>query len=237
MNIPESVGIIPDGNRRCAKRLMKQPSKGHEWGVEKLRKILDWCSEAGIKSVTFYSLSLENLDKRPRNEIDFLFNLARHEISAMIDKPDSLVHKNKVRLTFFGNLDRLPKKLMADIKHAEEATRKYSGSRLNIAIAYGGRQELVNASRNIALQISQGKLTPDQVNEIVLRQNLQTNGSPDPDLIIRTGGEQRISNFLIFQAAYSELAFTDTFWPDLKKDEFMKIIQDYSRRQRRFGGQ
>ncbi|MCK4818717.1 di-trans,poly-cis-decaprenylcistransferase, partial [bacterium] len=104
-------------------------------------------------------------------------------------------------------------------------------------IAYGGRQELVNASKNIALRISQGSLKPEEVNEMVLRQNLQTNGSPDPDLVIRTGGEQRISNFLIFQAAYSEFSFIDTFWPELKKEEFMRIMDDYSKRQRRFGGQ
>ena len=117
------------------------------------------------------------------------------------------------------------------------ATSTYSGSRLNVAIAYGGRQELVNASKGIALRISQGSLKPEEVNETVLRQNLQTNGSPDPDLVIRTGGEQRISNFLIFQAAYSEFSFVDTFWPELKKEEFMRIMDDYSRRQRRFGGQ
>lgn len=216
---------------------MNQPSKGHEWGVGKLRNVLDWCSELGIKAVTVYSLSLENMEKRPKAELDFLMNLARHEISDMIDKPDSLVHRNKVKLDFFGNLELLPEDLRKEISRAEEATKSYTGSRLNIAIAYGGRQELVSASRSIALQISQGTLTPEQVNEMVVRQNLQTNGNPDPDLVIRTGGEKRISNFLIFQAAYSELAFTDTFWPDLTREEFFGIIRDYSSRQRRFGGQ
>jgi tritrans,polycis-undecaprenyl-diphosphate synthase [geranylgeranyl-diphosphate specific] len=237
MDIPASIGIIPDGNRRCAMRLMKQPSKGHEWGVGKLREVLEWCRELGIKNVTFYSLSLENMEKRPRNELNFLFRLARQEIAEMIDKSDSLVHRNKIKLNFFGSLERLPGDLRDDIKRAEEATRSYSGSMLNVAIAYGGRQELVNASRNIALKISQGDLKPEEVNEMVIRQNLQTNGSPDPDLVIRTGGEKRISNFLIFQAAYSEFSFIDTFWPELRKEEFMSIIDDYSRRQRRFGGQ
>lgn len=235
MNIPRHVSIIPDGNRRCAKRLMKQPWKGHEWGAEKLKDVLEWCRELGIMTVTVYSLSLENLEKRPRHEMDFLMELARKEISEMVDNPDSFVHKNRIKLAFFGNLEMLPDDLRKDIARAEEATKPYSGHSLNIAIAYGGRQEIVNASRVIGLQIAQGRLSPDDVSEMVLRQNLQTNGNPDPDLIIRTGGEQRISNFLLFQSAYSELKFTDTLWPDITREEFTDIIEDYSRRQRRFG--
>ncbi len=237
MNVPRHIGIIPDGNRRCAKRLMKQPSMGHEWGVGKLRKVLDWCNELGINDVTIYSLSLENMNKRPSEELDFLLNLARKEISDMIDHDDSLVHTNHVKLKFFGKLSILPQGLRDDIKRAEKATSHYTKARLNIAMAYGGRQELVEASRSIALQISHGKLAPEDVNDMVLRQNLQTNGSPDPDLIIRTGGEKRVSNFMIFQAAYSELAFTETFWPELDRKEFMSLIQDFSNRKRRFGGQ
>lgn len=235
MKIPNHVGLIPDGNRRCAKRLMKQPWKGHEWGVEKLRDVLDWCSELGIKTITIYSLSLENLEKRPKGELTYLFELARKEISDMIDRPDSLVRKKRIKLNFFGELERLPDNLRYDIARAEEATKSYTGFNLDIALAYGGRQEIVDASRKISLKIAQGQLTPDEVNEMVLRQNLQTNGNPDPDLIIRTGGEQRISNFLLFQSAYSELKFTDTFWPDLTKREFFSIIENYSKRQRRFG--
>ncbi len=235
MNIPRHVSIIPDGNRRCAKRLMKQPWKGHEWGAEKLKEVLEWCRELGIKTVTVYSLSLENLKKRPRHELDFILELARKEISEMVDNPDSFVHKNRIKLTFFGELERLPDELRKDIARATEATKSYSRHNLNIAIAYGGRQEIVDASRRIGIQIAQGRLSPDEIDEMVLRQNLQTNGNPDPDLIIRTGGEQRISNFLLFQAAYSELKFTDTFWPDITKEELISIIKDYSRRQRRFG--
>jgi tritrans,polycis-undecaprenyl-diphosphate synthase [geranylgeranyl-diphosphate specific] len=235
MNAPRHLSIIPDGNRRCAKRLMKQPWKGHEWGAEKLKDVLEWCGELGIRTVTVYSLSLENIEKRPKNEMNFLMELARKEISDMVDNPNSFVHKNRIRLTFFGELERLPDKLRKDIDRAEEATRSYPGYNLNIAIAYGGRQEIVDASRRIGLQIAQGKLTPGEVSELVLRQNLQTNGNPDPDLIIRTGGEQRISNFLLFQSAYAELKFTDTLWPDITREEFMSIMDEYSRRQRRFG--
>ncbi len=235
MDIPRHLSIIPDGNRRCAKRLMKQPWKGHEWGADKLRDVLEWCRELGIKTVTVYSLSLENFEKRPKHELDFLLKLARKEISEMVDNPGSFVHRNRIKLTFFGNLEKLPEGLRRDIARAEEATRPYSGHNLNIAIAYGGRQEIVDASRRIGLQIAQGNLVPDEINEMVLRQNLQTNGNPDPDLIIRTGGEQRLSNFLLFQSAYSELKFTDILWPDITKKEFTSIIRDYSQRQRRFG--
>ena len=235
MNIPAHIALIPDGNRRCARRLMKQPWKGHEWGTEKVRKLLEWCSELGIKTVTLYSMSLENINKRPKEELDFLMGLARKEISDMVDKPGSLVHRNRIKLRFFGELSRLPDDLREDIARAEEATKSYSGFSLNIAIAYGGRQELINASRDIALKISSGTLSPEEVDEMVLRQNLQTNGNPDPDLIIRTGGEQRLSNFLLFQSAYSELKFTDTLWPDMTRKEFMSIIREYSARQRRFG--
>ena len=234
MNVPAHIGIIPDGNRRCARRLMKQPWKGHEWGAGRIRKMLDWCSELGIRNVTVYALSLENLDKRPKMELDFLMRLAMNEISDMV-KPKGLAHQRKIRMIFFGNLKRLPEDLQKTIREARETTRSYSDYTVNIAMAYGGRQELVDASRSIALRIAQGKLTPDDIDEMVLRQNLQTNGSGDPDLIIRTGGEKRLSNFLLFQAAYAELAFTDTFWQDLSKDEFVGIIKDYSSRQRRFG--
>jgi tritrans,polycis-undecaprenyl-diphosphate synthase [geranylgeranyl-diphosphate specific] len=208
---------------------------GHEWGVGKLRKVLDWCSELGIKAVTVYSLSLENIEKRPKEELNFLFALARKEITEMIDNPNSLVHKNKIRMNFFGNLSLLPEDLQKDITRASEVTKKYNKFDLNIALAYGGRQEIVQATKSIAHDIANGRLSPEKVSEMVLRQNLQTNGNPDPDLIIRTGGEKRISNFLIFQAAYSELAFTDTFWPDISKKEFFSIVRDYSNRQRRFG--
>jgi tritrans,polycis-undecaprenyl-diphosphate synthase [geranylgeranyl-diphosphate specific] len=215
---------------------MKDPSKGHEWGVGKLHDMLDWCGDLGIRNVTVYALSLENFNKRPKAELDFLLALAKSELIDIV-KPDSTVHKRRIRMKFFGNLSILPDGLKEAITEAEKQTSGYDGYTLNIAMAYGGRQELVRASREIALGISQGKLTPNEVDELVLRQNLQTNGSGDPDLVIRTGGEKRLSNFLLFQAAYAELAFTDTFWPDLSREEFFSVIEDYSNRQRRFGGQ
>ncbi len=235
MKIPHHVSIIPDGNRRCARRLMKRPWKGHEWGVEKIEKVLDWCEELGIKALTLYALSLENLDRRPKRELNFLFRLARNWIKEQVFDRKSKIHRNRIRVTFFGRIDKLPEDLQRDIKKAMDMTRDYPGFHLNIAMAYGGRQEILGACKKIAKEVDAGKLMPREVDEMVLRHNLQTNGDPDPDIIIRTGKERRISNFLLFQSAYSELAFLDCFWPDFTKKDFLKVIEDFSGRERRFG--
>ncbi len=235
MNVPYSLGIIPDGNRRFAKRLMKTPWKGHKWGTEKLNDVFDWCIEAGVKVITIYALSLENLTSRPRHEIDVLLNIAKKEAMRIIEDPSHFVHKNKAKVKFFGRTDLLPKELQALFRKAEQTTKSYSCYYVNFAIAYGGRQELVEASRNIAIKVAKGKLDPADVDESTLRENFQTDGHADPDLIIRTGGEKRLSNFLLFQSAYSELAFTDTYWPALTKKEFLSILKDFGSRNRRFG--
>jgi tritrans,polycis-undecaprenyl-diphosphate synthase [geranylgeranyl-diphosphate specific] len=229
------VAYIPDGNRRFARRLMKQPWKGHEWGNNKLRDVFEWSVNAGVKAITIYALSLENLTSRPRHEIDFLLSLAKKEARGVIEDSSHFVHKNRVKLKFFGRTDLLPKELQSLFRKAEQKTRHYSSYSLNFAIAYSGRQELVEASRRIAVKISKGQLDPEDVDEHAVRQSLQTNGHPDPDLIVRTGGEKRLSNFLLFQSAYSELAFTDTYWPALTKKELLSILRDFGNRDRRFG--
>ncbi len=233
--IPEHVGIIPDGNRRLAKRLMKKPYKGHEWGLEKIKKVLEWCEEAGIKVMTFYVLSLENLEKRPEGELDFLFSLARKEIESMLREEDHVLHRNRVKVNFFGRLDLLPEGLQEVIRKLTEKTKGYSNYFLNLAIAYGGRQEIVDASRRIALEAREGVIDPEKIDESMLRSYLWTNGFPDPDLIIRTGGEKRVSNFLPFQSTYSELVFLDKFWPELEKEDFLRAVREFGERQRRFG--
>lgn len=235
MNVPQSIGIIPDGNRRFAKRLMKQPWKGHRWGKEKLNDVFQWAIDAGVKVITVYALSLENLTSRPKHEIDVLLNIAKKEARSIIEDPMHFVHKHKAKVKFFGRTDLLPKELQQLFRKAEQKTKSYSSYSINFAIAYGGRQELVEASRNIAIKVAKGKLDPVDVDESVLRQSLQTDSHPDPDLIIRTGGEKRLSNFLLFQSAYSELAFTDTYWPSLTKKEFLSILKDFGSRERRFG--
>jgi len=235
MNSPRYIAVIPDGNRRCAKRLLKTPWKGHEWGVSKVKRLFDWSKDFGIKTITFYALSLENLEKRPKNEIKYLFKLANKELSDIIVNKDNFVHENEIRMTFFGNLHLLPEELQGVIQKVTDITKDYKKYAINFALAYGGRQEITDACRKIALGVEAGKITPGDINEMIIRHSLQTNGYGDPDLIIRTGGEKRLSNFLLFQSAYSELAFVDTLWPDFKKDEFVKVIRDYQHRDRRFG--
>jgi tritrans,polycis-undecaprenyl-diphosphate synthase [geranylgeranyl-diphosphate specific] len=235
MNVPYSVGIVPDGNRRFAKRLMKTPWKGHQWGNEKLKDVFQWCADSGVKVITVYALSLENLTSRPKREIDFLLGLAKKEAGGIIENRKHFVHRNRIKVKFFGRTDLLPRELQQLFRKAEMATKPYSSYFLNFAIAYGGRQELVEASRRIALKISKGQMGPEDVDEKTVRENLQMSGFPDPDLIIRTGGEKRLSNFLLFQSAYSELAFTDTYWPALTKKELLSILKDYGSRERRFG--
>jgi tritrans,polycis-undecaprenyl-diphosphate synthase [geranylgeranyl-diphosphate specific] len=231
MNVPSHIAIVPDGNRRLAKRLLKEPWKGHEMGVRKVHKVFDWCKELKIRNITLYALSIENINKRPKAELSFLFALAKKEIDDIL-KPGSFVHKNKVRMSFFGRISVLPDYLQESIRRAEEKTKKYSSYHINFAIAYGGRQEILDAVNKISLDRG---VRPGKVTESVFRKYLQTNGSGDPDLIIRTGGEKRLSNFLSFQSAYSELVFTDFMWPELSKKDFFRIIKDFSDRERRFG--
>jgi tritrans,polycis-undecaprenyl-diphosphate synthase [geranylgeranyl-diphosphate specific] len=232
---PEHVGIIPDGNRRLARRLLQNPWKGHEWGFDKVKKIIEWSEELGVKVLTFYTLSLENLEKRPKRELDYLFRIARKELDDIIENRENIVHRNMVRLSFVGRLDLLPRDLQEKMKRVSELTGDYSKQHVNLAIAYGGRQEIVDASRRIAADARKGKIGPGRINEGLFRQYLWTNGFRDPDLIIRTGGEKRLSNFLPFQSVYSELVFVDSLWPEFSKSDFVKAIRDYEERERRFG--
>lgn len=233
-NAPKHVGIIPDGNRRFAKRLLLKPWKGHEWGSEKLKKVFEWCKECNIKHVTFYALSQENLQKRPKRELDFLIKMAQNEIADIIQNKNHFVHKDKVKVTFFGKLDLLPKDVQRDMKRAMKLTKNYKKYTLNLAVAYGGRQEIVDMCQSVAKRAAEGRLKPENITESVIKQNLYTNGVPDPDLVIRTS-ESRMSGFLLWQSAYAEFAFIDTLWPELTKKQFIGAINNYSKRKRRFG--
>ncbi len=231
-NLPRSLAIIPDGNRRCAKRLMMQPWKGHEWGAKKVEEVSGWCRELGIKEITIYALSLENIGSRPKAELNHLFKIARKEFREVNTNREHFVHRDGVRLHFFGELQRLPADLQEEIRKASEATKSYSNFRINYAIAYGGRQEILGACRKLAAECND----PSSITEDMLKHSLQTNGKVgEPDLIMRTGGEKRLSNFLLFQSAYSELSFLEPFWPDLTKEQFIAAIDEFSQRKRRFG--
>ncbi len=231
---PVHIGIILDGNRRFAKRLMMQPWKGHEWGTEKVKELLRWCEGTGVKYLTLYSLSEENIKSRPKEELKYLLNIFEKEFIAITKKGHD-VHRNRVRVRVIGRTSLLPESLQKAIAAAEKSTKNYKNYFLNLAIAYGGQQEITDAVIKIAKKVSEGAISPEQINEELIRHSLYTNGAPYPDMIIRTGGEKRLSNFLSWQSAYSELFFVDKMWPEFTKEDFLSAIDEFKQRQRRFG--
>lgn len=233
--IPQHVGIILDGNRRFARELMKRPWAGHKMGLKKARQVLGWACERGIKYVTAYVLSLENIQTRPKGELRLILKYFGKEMDNILTIADHAVHKFSVRVRFIGRTHILPDGLQEKMKQVEDATCKYKKHTLNIAIAYGGQQELVDAMKEILQKGLAGAIRPADLNETILKEHLYTNGQPYPDVIFRTGGEKRLSNFLPFQSVYSELIFTDTKWPALTEKEFDAALKEFSRRRRRFG--
>jgi tritrans,polycis-undecaprenyl-diphosphate synthase [geranylgeranyl-diphosphate specific] len=214
---------------------MQNVCLGYDSGTNKLKDVFEWSIGRGVKVLTFYAMSIENMDKRPKRELNFLFRIARRELMDVIDNNKNFTHAKKVKLRFFGRLHLLPHDMQDIMSKAAAATKEYSKYSINFAIAYGGRQEIVDACISAAMKVRMGMMEPSGITEDFFKNSLCTNGLPMPDLIIRTGGEKRLSNFLLFQSAYSELAFTDTFWPDITKKEFSSIIDDYEKRDRRFG--
>lgn len=227
------IGVILDGNRRFAKRLMKQPWKGHEWGSEKIKDFLNWCKEANIRTVTIYSFSVQNFS-RPKVEFEFIMKLFEKEFLEMANNKEHPAHRNKVRVKAVGRIWMLPEFVQKAIKKAEKATEKYNNYYLNIAIAYGGQEEIVDATAKIARKVKNGEIDPDEIDTNVIEKMLYV-GQPYPDIIIRTGGEKRLSNFLLWQSAYSELFFIDKLWPEIKKEDFFRVLQEFALRERRFG--
>ena len=233
--LPQHVGIILDGNRRFARELMKRPWMGHKMGLEKARTVLGWACERGIKYVTAYVLSLENIQTRPKKELKLILKYFGEEMDNIVTSADHVVNRFAVQVRFIGRTHILPDDLQAKMKKVELATKKYKKHTMNIAIAYGGQQELVDAMKKILQKGLAGVIKPSDLNETILKEHLYTNGQPYPDMILRTGGEKRLSNFLPFQSAYSELFFTDTKWPALTEKEFDSALREFSNRQRRFG--
>ena len=232
--VPRHVGVIMDGNRRLARLLGEKPIKGHYLGAKKVREFIRWCIELNIKIVTLYSFSLENF-QRPKEEVEALMDLFEREFRSIADDPD--VHKYQINIKAIGRIHLLPKRVQEAIRYAEERTKNYSKYRVNIAIAYGGRQELVDAVKKIAEKVKKNELDIEDITVETISKHLYTAHLPypDPDLIIRTSGEERISNFLIWQSSYSELYFCDIYWPKFRKIDFLRAIRDYQRRVRRFG--
>ena len=230
--IPEHLGIIMDGNRRFAKELELGSLTGHEFGKEKLEEVLEWCRELGIKVVTVYAFSTENFF-RSREEVEHLMNLFAESLKKAAD--DERTEKHGLRIRVIGQVDILPPRVREAINYAEEKTKNHNKFFLNVALAYGGREEIIKAIKEIAAEVKDGKLKIEDIDEKIVREHLYTGDLPDPDLILRTSGEERISNFLLWQSAYSELYFADIYWPTLRKIDFLRIIHSYQLRERRFG--
>jgi undecaprenyl diphosphate synthase len=228
--LPQHVAIIMDGNGRWAKARGLNRSEGHVEGVNTVRRITEIASEVGIKYLTLYTFSTENWN-RPQAEVDALMALVGVAIAR--ETPDLI--KNNVRLTMMGDFSRMPAETVQCLRGCMADTAHCTGLVLNLAISYSSRWEITEATRKIARQVAEGTLRPDQITDQVMAQNMAAPEIPDPDLLIRTGGDFRISNYLLWQLAYSELLFTDKFWPDFTKADFVDAIVTYQHRQRRYG--
>jgi undecaprenyl diphosphate synthase len=228
--LPQHIGIIMDGNGRWAKKRGLPRIAGHNAGIESVRKIVEACGELGIKVLTLYTFSRENW-KRPPTEVSALMRLLLTTINREIK---DLMKKN-VKIICIGSLEDLPKKTYESMRNAIEKTAHNSGLILNLALSYGSRDEIKRAIIEIAQKVQAGTLHPEEIDDTVIAQHLQTRDLPDPDLIIRTSGEFRISNFLLWQMAYAEIYVTKTLWPDFRKGDLIKAIENYLGRERRFG--
>ena len=227
----QHIAIIMDGNRRWAKEKNLPSAFGHKKGVEALKTILKACHEFGVKYLTVYAFSTENWNRKPE-EVSFLMNLLAETIKNEIDEMD----RNDVVLTFIGDLKKLNDKLQGILYDAMEQTKNNNGVNLQIAFNYGGRDEIVNAVKSISEKVKSGEMTTEDITEDVISGELYTKSIPDPDLLIRTGGELRVSNYLLWQIAYSEILVTNTYWPEFNKDSLAGAIIEFKNRQRRFGG-
>jgi tritrans,polycis-undecaprenyl-diphosphate synthase [geranylgeranyl-diphosphate specific] len=233
--MPKHVGVILDGNRRYARQLMKNPWEGHKAGIKKSREVISWACERGVKYITAYVLSWENYYSRPKREMRLILKYLEEEMEQVIKDKNHVIHKNKVRVRFIGRTHVLPERMQKKLRLVQEITKNYREHHMDIALAYGGRQEIIDATRSILLKGLKGVIKPSDLDEKMIKQHLYTNGHPYPDLIIRTGGEQRLSNFLPFQSAYSELVFTYKHWPEITKKDFDDALKEFEKRKRRFG--
>lgn len=228
--LPRHVAIIMDGNGRWAKKRLLNRIKGHEKGADSVRAVVKACREIGIAYLTLYAFSTENW-QRPQMEVDALMTLLKQFLQ---NEADELL-ANNIRLETIGETHRLPEDVRRALDDAIAKTRPNDGLHLVLALSYGARSEIIHAVRQIAADAAAGRLSPDAVDEALVAGKLFTRGIPDPDLLIRTSGELRLSNFLLWQLAYAEFYFTPTLWPDFGREEFLRILEAYQRRERRFG--
>lgn len=229
-NLPVHVAIIMDGNRRWAKKNNLETAQGHKEGAENLKRIAKFANKIGIKYMTVYAFSTENW-KRSEEEVGAIMKLLKLYISDFFKSYD-----DNIKVNVLGRVNDLPKDLQNEINKAIDRTKNNTGLVLNICFNYGGRDEIVTATKKIVEDVLSGKIKIEDIDETMVSNNLYTAGQPDPDLLIRTSGEERISNFLPWQISYSEFVFTDKYWPEYDEEEFLKSIQIYQKRTRRFGG-
>jgi tritrans,polycis-undecaprenyl-diphosphate synthase [geranylgeranyl-diphosphate specific] len=233
-DMPKHVGIILDGNRRWGFEKYGDKLNGHIYGAKTGEDFIEWCLDLGIKTVTLYVFSTENF-RRPKDEVDTILGIVESEIRKLTKDPR--IHEHGVHVKAIGRVELLPDSLKSALDDVEKATESYDEHYLNIAVAYGGRAEIVDAARRIIDEVQNGTLNAETVDEGVFRKYLYTSHlpNPDPELIIRTSGEERLSGFLIWQAAYSEFVFLDVYWPDFRRIDLLRAVRTYQRRKRRFG--
>ena len=231
--VPRHLAIIMDGNRRFARAEGLEIKDGHARGRDTLEQLLDWCLELDIRILTVYALSTENL-ARSAEELEGLMDLFDRSLRQIA--VDERVHRHQIRVRVLGNRALLPARIQESIAIAEKATESYTKYRYNVALGYGGRDEIVEAIRALAREVKEGRLRPEEIDSTAVSRHLYTKDLPDPDLIFRTSGEERISNFLLWQSAYSELYFSDVLWPGLTRLEFLRAIRAFQMRRRRYGG-
>jgi len=228
--LPRHIAIIMDGNGRWAKQRSLPRFAGHRSGVEAVRGVVKSCAAKGVEALTLFAFSSENW-RRPQKEVGLLMELLYTALSHEVKK----LHKNNVKLGFIGDRSRFDEKMRAQLEKAEQLTAQNTGLNLIVAVNYGGKWDITEATKKIARQVKNGELDVDDINSDSIDQALSLHGLPTPDLFIRTGGEKRISNFLLWQLAYTELYFTDVLWPDFNEDELERAISSFSSRERRFG--
>jgi undecaprenyl diphosphate synthase len=231
LRIPAHIGVIMDGNGRWAKDRGKPRTEGHIAGVKALRATVENCINYGVGYLTVFSFSSENWT-RPKDEISFIFGLLRRFVASDLEK----LHRNNVRVKIIGSREGLDDGLRRLIAEVEATTAMNTGLKLQVAFNYGGKAEITEAVRRIGSLVATGRLKPEDITEDTIGRALYTAGMPDPDIIIRTSGEQRVSNFLLWQSAYSELVFVEDNWPDFDEAAFVRVLEDYSGRERRYGG-
>lgn len=230
--VPKHIAIIMDGNRRYAREQGLDTKAGHKAGKEKIKDVLDWCMKLGVSNLTVYAFSTENFQRDPE-EVSFLMGLIGESLREMADDPRLI--ENQVHLRAIGDRDIVPDDVKKAIEYAESKTSSHSRYTFNMAIAYGGRQEIVSAVKDISSRVKSGELNVEDIDEETISECMYTFEVPDPDLVLRTSGEFRLSNFLLWQLAYSELYFTDVYWPSFRYIDFLRAIRSYQQRARRYG--